>query len=83
MSDCTVTKFVGLDVHKTAMWELARTQSTHARYGRSPAPPDRRVLQMSFLTTVLIRSHLCLMLDHVSPYWYIRGVTPHSLIRRW
>jgi hypothetical protein len=21
--------------------------------------------------------------DHASPYWYIRGVTPHSLIRRW
>jgi hypothetical protein len=21
--------------------------------------------------------------DHVSPYWYIRGVAPHRLIRRW
>jgi hypothetical protein len=21
--------------------------------------------------------------DHVSPYWYIRGVTPHRHMRRW
>jgi hypothetical protein len=29
------------------------------------------------------RGHLCRVKDHVSPFWYIRGVTPHSLIRRW
>jgi hypothetical protein len=29
------------------------------------------------------RGHLCRFKDHVSPYWCIRGVTPHSLIRRW
>jgi hypothetical protein len=29
------------------------------------------------------RGHLCHIRDHVSPYCYIRGVTPHSLIRRW
>ena len=28
------------------------------------------------------RGHLCHVKDHVSPFWYIRGVTPHSLIRR-
>ena len=29
------------------------------------------------------RGHLCRVRDHVSPYWNVRGVTPHSLIRRW
>ena len=61
---------------------IGREAGCEPMYGRSPAPPNRRVLQMSFdghdrpgTTSVSSR-------DHVSPYWFIRGATPHSLIRR-
>jgi hypothetical protein len=63
------------------MWELAVYRPrTYVRTIPIPAEP-------AGLTDVVrwpwpTRGHLCLIRDHVSPYWYIRGVTPHSHIRR-
>ena len=64
------------------MWELAQL---HARLLNAYDTWARRTggFYKCRFATVLIRSHLGLVQDHVSPYWYIRGATPHSLIRRW
>ena len=64
------------------MWELA--ESVFSSYVRTfPIPPLRRFFEVPGEQSSKARDHLCLGWDHVSPFWYIRGATPSSRIRRW
>ena len=72
------------------MWELAETGYRNLVADGDPAPRKTwrfvavpRHLLLIAPETIRTRSHLCRMSDHVSPHWFIRGVTPHSPIRRW
>jgi RNA polymerase sigma factor (sigma-70 family) len=67
---------------KTAMWEFG---GTRLRTLRTDVPYATRPVVCTDVNRATDSgnepplSHW----DHVSSYWYIRGVTPHSLIRRW
>jgi biotin operon repressor len=72
---------VSVDTKKTAMWGIGRTRVSQ-QCTDGPCPVNLTVCSVA-QDHRPPGGHLCQLTDHVSPFWYIRGATPHSPIRRW
>ena len=72
---------ISVDAKKTAMWGIGGTR-VYQQCTDGPCPVNLTVCSVA-QDHRPPGGHLCQRTDHVSPFWHIRGATPHSPIRRW